>query len=156
MKPAQRQLLNIRFSSKTPPRHSPTDELGLPLSPPWSVHALINSYSSPTLSDSTLLKMYDSAALVPPAADTREFREVKREMEDLVRLVEAVRTAPQEPMEGEGEGPADGRVWPSAKGLALEDVVDPDEALPSGRELLEHAQRTRNGCYLVDRAQAKT
>ena len=146
---------NVRFFSKTTLYTSPTtDELGLPLSPPWSVHALINSYPSPTLSDAALTKLYDSAALLPPTAGTHELREVKREMEDLVRLVEAVKIAPIEPIEG--EGPPDGRVWPSDRGIVLEDVVVPDETLPSGRELLKHTQRTENGYYLVDKVTTKT
>lgn len=76
-------------------------------------------------------------------------------MEDLVRLVEAVKLAPSEPTAG--ERPPDGRVWPSDRGIALEDVVAPeDETLPSGRELLKHAQRTENGYYLVDKTKTKT
>jgi Asp-tRNA(Asn)/Glu-tRNA(Gln) amidotransferase C subunit len=139
--------------SRLPPRPSSTDDLGLPLSPTWSVHELISSYPSPTLSDATLKKLYDSAALLPPNEDTHEFEEVKREMEDLVRLVEAVKMAPKDPKET--EGPPDGRVWPSDRGIILEDVVKSEENLPSGHELLKHAQRTENGYYLVDRASTK-
>lgn len=144
---------STRFSSRLPP---PTDDLGLPLSPTWSVHKLIGSYPSPTLSDATLRRLYDSAALLAPKSDTHAFEEVKKEMEDLIRLVEAVKMAPGD---DDAKGPPpDGRVWPSGRGIIpLEDIVESEETkLPSGRELLKHAPRTVNGYYLVDRASTKT
>ena len=76
-------------------------ELGLSLSPPWSVHAtvrpwshtcaLINSHKFPA-SNATLTHLHDLVALVPPAEGTPRFEEPKRE--GLVRLVDAVRVAP--------------------------------------------------------------
>lgn len=143
-----------QFSSKIPSSPSSTDVLGLPLSPPWSVHALIGSYPSPTFSDATLRKLYDSAALLPPEADPNVFAAVKEEMADLVGLVEAVKMAPDELVGVEGL--PDGRIWSGGTVLVPEDVKLEKAALPSGQDLLKHAKRTDNGYYLVDRAQGKT
>ena len=152
------QIRYVRFSSSKPPRPSlPTDELGLPLSPPWSVHALINSYKSPALSNAALTHLHDLAALIPPAEGTPRFEELKRELEDLLRLVEAVRVAPDETKSL--EGPPDGRVWPNGRGIVLEDAGkqqgESSRAPPSGRELLEHAERSMDGFYLVDSTRMK-
>jgi hypothetical protein len=163
----QRNISYASSSSNKPPLVIPlTDDLGLPLTPPWSVHALINSYPSPTLSNATLTRLHDLAALVPPAEGTPEFEQLKQEMEDLVRLVEAVRVAPEHPEHGTaGEGPPDGRVWPKGRGIVVEpecagldggkDKPGDGESAPSGRELMKHAQRTKAGFYLVDSARTK-
>jgi len=94
-------------------------------------------------------------------------------MEDLIKLVEAVRSAPTAPaieicdhveiskkMAGwQQEGPPDGRVWPNGWGMNLEENGDnmaTAEDLPVGRELLKEAKRTKDGFYVVDSTKKKT
>ncbi|GJJ07677.1 hypothetical protein Clacol_001882 [Clathrus columnatus] len=138
------------------------DELGLPKAPTWSVHELLNSYPPIELSDETLTRLHTTAALFPPEKDSSEFKELKNQMEDLIRLVEAVRVAPlpftdspdvQKPH-------LDGRIWPEERGLNLHEfnnkVEEQDNTCPpEGRKLLERASRHTNGFYLVDSSQVK-
>ncbi|KAF8529255.1 hypothetical protein BU17DRAFT_36905 [Hysterangium stoloniferum] len=143
-----------KTSNETPSKDFPpeVDQYCVPITPTWSVHQLINSYPSPELSDASLTRLYALAALVPPEPGTSHFTKVKREMGDLVRLIEAVRMAPLA-----------GRVYSSAWsiGAAAQDGPPPAADLqgrressgtlpPSGRELLKHAKRANDGYYVVD------
>ncbi|KAF8583950.1 hypothetical protein K439DRAFT_1258801, partial [Ramaria rubella] len=131
-----------------------TDELGLPLSPSWSVHALISSYPSPRLTSATVTQLHKIAALIPPEEDTADFKELKAEMEDLVRLVEAVRMAPNDV--NKADGPSDGIVRSQDKEVELRGARNEiDGSPPFGRELLKHTRRTEDGYYLVDSSRSK-
>jgi len=54
--------------------------------------------------------------LIPPTEGTQEHEKLTREMEELVRLVEAVKLKEI----GHGEGVPDGRVWAGGKGIRLD------------------------------------
>ncbi|KAG7449404.1 uncharacterized protein BT62DRAFT_945640 [Guyanagaster necrorhizus] len=116
-----------------------TDEFGIPLKPTWSVNELLSSYPTPTISPATLIHLHDLAALIPPEEGSKKFDKVKGELEELVRLVEAVKLV-------------------DTKGVDLDAATErmdnrqlnapPLDA--SGRSLLKHAARTVDGFYVVD------
>ncbi|KIJ26969.1 hypothetical protein M422DRAFT_37979, partial [Sphaerobolus stellatus SS14] len=124
------------------------------------------SYPSPTLSNETLLKLHSLAALVPPEEGTPEFATLKEEVEDLVRVVEAVRVAPdsesavdvREQKEGV-PSPTDARIWPKDVGVRFQDEKDLKEfeesGPPKGRELLKLSERTKGEFYVVDSSKMK-
>ncbi|KAI5122175.1 hypothetical protein M0805_007072 [Coniferiporia weirii] len=134
----------------------------VPTTPTWSVHALISSYPRPSIAPATLKKLHELAALVPPVEGTAAHTRMQRELEEMVRLVEAVKLVDARQAstgndgEGEGEEEAipDGRIWPEGEGMALSSntraVEFPDAEVESGRELLKYAARTQDGFYVVE------
>ncbi|GLB33511.1 hypothetical protein LshimejAT787_0103950 [Lyophyllum shimeji] len=119
-----------------------TDEHGIPVKPTWSVHELLSSYPEPTLSSSTLARLHKLSALNPPAEGTPEHARLKEEMEEIIRLVEAVKLV------------ATHGVQPTSH--LSKDEKSPNPGLPLlereafGQELLQHAARTSGGFYVVD------
>ncbi|KII95891.1 hypothetical protein PLICRDRAFT_78507, partial [Plicaturopsis crispa FD-325 SS-3] len=122
-----------------------TDSLGIPLQPTWSVHDLLSSYPTPTITPATFKRLHELSALIPPAEGTVEHDSLKRELEELIKLVEAVKLVQ---LDDEG-GVPDGRIWAQGTGLQFVDH-DEHEDGESGRALLRHAARTEEGLYLVD------
>ncbi|KAG6899771.1 hypothetical protein C0993_006997 [Termitomyces sp. T159_Od127] len=114
-----------------------TDEYGIPLKPTWSVHELLSSYPKPTLSSATLTRLHKLSALQPPEEGSIEQEKLKGEMEELIRLVEAVKLV-------DTQG-----VHPTTFELQNQQAI-PSEDEPSGRLLLQDATRTLNGFYVVD------
>lgn len=116
-----------------------TDACGIPVKPTWSIHELLSSYPSPTLSSATLTRLHELSALVPPAEGTPEHAKLKKELEEFVRLVEAVRLVNTDGVEVVG-----GREYTDGPGFDTpkEDV--------SGRALLHHASLTKDGFYVVE------
>lgn len=130
-----------------------TDACGIPLAPTWSVNALLSSYPTPTIAPATLQKLHALSALVPPAEGTLEHERLTKEMEGLVRLVEAVKLV-DVGEQGSREGVPDGRVWKEGTGIALE-REDPPVDEVHGRELLRWAAHTEDGMYVVDADRAR-
>jgi len=105
------------------------------------------------------------AALVPPEKGTEGFDKLKKELEDLVRVVEAVRVASGVEnggaivAEGNEKGMADGRIWPKDHGVVFQDEEELDRkgttTPPQGRELLELTRRTKGEFYVVDSSKSK-
>lgn len=132
------------------------DAHGIPIRPTWSVNELLSSYPKPSISPSTLKKLHELSALTPPAEGTEEHKQLTLEMENLVKLVEAVKLVDTNDVDeisvSEGEAIPDGRIWPEGTGIDLEAGAarhsDADE--PSGQSLLQHAERTESGLYVVD------
>jgi len=89
---------------------------GIPTQPSWSVNALLSSCPTPTISAATIKHLHQLSALIPPTEGTQEHEKLTREMEELVRLVEAVKLKEI----GHGEGVPDGRVWAGGKGIRLD------------------------------------
>ncbi|TFK27108.1 hypothetical protein FA15DRAFT_666848 [Coprinopsis marcescibilis] len=123
-----------------------TDELGVPLKPTWSVNELLRSYPSPKIAPDTLKKLHGLSALVPPQEGTLEHLKVTQDLEEMVRLVEAVRLVDTEKVAvAERSGPED---------LDRQLYGDPDFERNSekerGQDLLKHAARTANGFYVVE------
>jgi hypothetical protein len=60
----------------------------------WSVRQLLASYPMPRISAEKLARMHVLSGLEMPEEGSEEYNKIKAEMENLVRLVEAVRLAP--------------------------------------------------------------
>lgn len=121
------------------------DELGIPLRSTWSVNTLLSSYPSPKLAPETLKKLYQLSALVPPEQGSPEHVKVTRDLEEMIRLVEAVKLV-------------DTNGTTVETGLEREDMDrklygNPDEQRAQevhGQALLKLASRTVNGYYVVE------
>ncbi|KAF8211436.1 hypothetical protein K438DRAFT_1425502, partial [Mycena galopus ATCC 62051] len=120
-----------------------TDSCGIPLRPTWSVNELLSSYPTPSLAPETLKHLHTLSALIPPKEGTTGYRKLKTELEELIRLVEAVKMVDTE---GVGVFERDDPSKQAAAELDVEHKLSPD----SGRPLLKHAARTRDGFYIVD------
>ncbi|KJA24595.1 hypothetical protein HYPSUDRAFT_38652 [Hypholoma sublateritium FD-334 SS-4] len=118
-----------------------TDSCGLPIQPTWSVYELLSSYPSPTLSTNTIVQLYELSALMCPKVDTPQFKFIKEELEDMVRLVEAVKLVDTSGISVKGRGEEEDS-----------DLNTPhsDNLAESGKVLLKHASRAKDGFYIVD------
>jgi hypothetical protein len=126
-----------------------TDECGIPRRPTWSVGALLSSYPKPSIAPDTLKRLHSLSALIPPEEGSPEHAQLTREMEDLVSLVEAVRLVDVDPAEAAAAGPVpDGRIWAKGAGMQLDHGQDRESV--DGRALLQHAERTASGLYVVE------
>lgn len=128
----------------------------VPEKPTWSVHDLLSSYPRPSISPATLKKLHELSALLPPEEGTEAHIRMRQELEELVRLVEAVKLVDTSDV-GEAvgdEGIPDGRVWPDDQGMVLSsntrEVEFEDKEGETGTELLKHAAVTKNGLYVVE------
>ena len=84
---------------------------------------------------------------------TQEHVKLTREMEGLVKLVEAVKLVDTSSVQSGSDIPVpDGRIWEEGKGIELDQRIEykhsPVE--PSGRDLLRYSSRVRDGLYIVD------
>ncbi|TFK74479.1 hypothetical protein BDN72DRAFT_833406 [Pluteus cervinus] len=120
-----------------------TDSCGIPLRPSWSVHELLSSYAKPTLSTETLKHIHDLSALIPPAEGTEGYARLKRELEELIRLVEAVKLVDTTDVVIQGR-----REVEDADRKIPVDFVEKSDAY--GAALLKNAARTKDGFYVVD------
>lgn len=127
----------------------------IPTQRTWSVNDLLSSYPKPTISSATLDHIHTLSALVPPREGSPERKKLAEELEDLVKLVEAVKLADSSLLErtrSEETDIPDGRVWAEDKGI---DITTPHEQ-PSGKEtvtgraLLDYASRTADSLYVVE------
>ncbi|CAL1701546.1 unnamed protein product [Somion occarium] len=161
IKPRYKALNNRRCPNFPHRLHSTTkspvdtDAHGIPVRPTWSVNQLLTSYPKPTISPSTLERLHVLSALVPPAEGTEEHKQLSAEMENLVKLVEAVKLVDTSGVDktrlSKSESVPDGRIWAEGTGIDLSGEVSVSETeSPSGRVLLNHAARTENGMYVVD------
>jgi hypothetical protein len=125
-----------------------TDKTGIPFKPTWSVRALLESYPKPSISADALDKLHRLSAINPPERGTPKHFKLTAEMEDLIKLVEAVRIPELTPEEREG-GIPDGRIWAHDQGIELTSDMDFEDRV-DGRTLLKHAAKTENGMYVVE------
>lgn len=137
-----------------PPRPSiatSINEFGVPVNPTWSVRELLDSYPPPTIEDATFEKIHRLSALVPPKEGTDERRVLKKELEDLVKLVNAVRMA-EVPKDKEDGRVPDGRIYPIPRDVGLDEattVEEEGEGQPNGRELLRHSRISKGTAYVL-------
>jgi len=131
-----------------------TDSCGIPIKPTWSVNDLLSSYPTPAISSATIKHLHKLSALIPPAEGTPEHEILTRELEELVRLVEAVKLVALKDIT-EDEGVPDGRVWAEGTGIRLDQGSGADDAVPLGGSLLQHAARTSEGLYVTDAHKAR-
>jgi hypothetical protein len=116
------------------------DSCGIPVQPTWSVHRLLESYTSPKLSSTTIDWLYELSALVPPKQHTLQYEEVKKELEDMVKLVEGVKQVNTHgiSLAGGGEKEDGDRIQQNSQFKG-----------EHGQTLLRYAARTENGLYAV-------
>jgi hypothetical protein len=123
------------------------------------VNSFLSSLPTPNLSDEQFVHLYSLAALTPPAKGTAEFTDKKKQLLELIRLVEGVRdNATSERHTIQDEIP-DGRIWPENQGMDLDwerDIknVIKDAESEKKPKLLELAQKKHlAGYYSVHRQQ---
>ena len=128
-----------------------TDEHGIPVRPTWSVNELLSSYPKPTISPATLKHLHTLSALIPPEEGSLEHTKLTEEMQDLVKLVEAVKLVNTDSVD-DGNGVPDGRIWAEGTGIDLDAELSPtDENEVQGRDLLKYAKNvSQEGLYLID------
>jgi hypothetical protein len=149
--------LNSSLSSKHALRTEvETDEHGIPVRPTWSVNELLSSYPKPTISPATLKHLHTLSALIPPEEGSPEHAKLTEEMQDLVKLVEAVKLVNTDSVD-DGNGVPDGRIWAEGTGIDLDAEPTPtDENGAQGRSLLKHAKNVSpEGLYLIDSDRSK-
>ncbi|KAF9495742.1 hypothetical protein BDN71DRAFT_1447191 [Pleurotus eryngii] len=120
-----------------------TDSLGIPLRPTWSVNDLLSSYPTPSVNRAELEQLHQLSALKMPEKDSGEYHKLKSDLEEFVRLVEAVKL-----VDTEGVELAEAVV--SADTPPEGDLEETQEHTPRGRELLEYAHRVKEEFYVVD------
>ena len=117
------------------------DSCGIPVQPTWSVHQLIDSYEAPKLSSAAIDRLYELSALAPPKKHTLEYEKVKKDLEDVVKLVEAVKQVNTNGVSLTGRG---------EKEDGDRTQQNPQFGGEHGQTLLKYAARTENGLYAVD------
>ena len=148
------RLVKLNFSlspNRTRPTDFETGEDGIPVRPTWSVDELLSSYPKPTISPATLKHLHTLSALIPPEEGSPEHSKLTEEMQDLAKLVEAVKLVNTDSAD-DGNGIPDGRIWAEGTGIDLDDESIPvDENEVQGRNLLKYAKNVSpEGLYLVD------
>lgn len=142
--------------SQRGPEPIEADDCAIPLKPTWSVDDLLSSYPRPTISSSALRRLHVLSALTPPEEGTSAHSRLTRELEDLVRLVESVRSFNAPGASNTVDTTLDSRVRAEGTGIDLQKVPpgDRDLAALDPVELLSRASRTESGFYVVhsDRA----
>jgi len=150
-----------RLSSSLSSKHTlraevETDEHGIPVHPTWSVNELLSSYPKPTISPATLKHLHTLSALIPPEEGSPEHAKLTEEMQDLVKLVEAVKLVNTDSVD-DGNGIPDGRIWAEGTGIDLDAEPAPvDENEVQGRDLLKYSKNvSKEGLYLIDSDRTK-
>ena len=89
---------------------------------------------------------------MPPAESAPEHAKLTREMEELVRVVEALKPVDVSGVTEQGSV-LDRRIWASGEGVLLDAeafATSGDANTAEGRALLTHASRTMDGLYVVE------
>jgi hypothetical protein len=152
------RLSQTHSKSYTASSKPQTDSCGIPLHPTWSVNDLLSSYPTPTITSSTLKRLHELSALIPPEEGTAEHDSLKRELENLIKLVEAVKLVSlgDNPggISGEKQIP-DGRLCAEGTGMRSMRVPAEVDGEVTGSALLRFANRTSDGLYVVDADRTK-
>ena len=153
---AKAKLNSSLSSNRTLRTDVETDEYGIPVHPTWSVNDLLSSYPKPTISPATLKHLHALSALIPPEEGSPEHAKLTEEMQDLVKLVEAVKLVNTDSV-NDGNGIPDGRIWAEGTGIDLDAEPFPmDENEVRGRDLLRYSKNVSlEGLYLVDSDRSK-
>lgn len=142
-----RPSIRLEDSSKPSSHVSPVDEMSSfeeMTAPTWSVHELLSTYPAPKLSPAVLSKLHKLSALKAPEEGSDAFTKLQREMEELIRLVEAVKLVDTTGID------SDGRIWPHGRGITLEETQNAEPNTVEEGNLLKHAAKSANGLYVVD------
>lgn len=117
------------------------EDCGVPEKPTWSVQELLSSYPQPTMSPAMLTRLHRLSALIPPEEGTKEHQVIKRELEDMIRLVEAVKLVDTGEVR-DNHTESDER--------SIDTDIPLSGLTPGGKAILKHASRTQDGYYVVD------
>ena len=139
-------LIRVARRALIQTRQVGTDACGIPLRPTWSLRELLSSYPSPSLSPATFQRLHESSALIPPTEGTPEYDTTKKELDELVRLVEAVKLVKVD--HPTNSSIPDGRVCAEDTGIPL--TKEPLDEGSQGTKLLHYANRTLEGMYVVE------
>ncbi|PPQ92357.1 hypothetical protein CVT25_008708 [Psilocybe cyanescens] len=120
-----------------------TDSCGIPLQPTWSLNHLLSSYPLPGLSSATVNRLYELSALIPPREGTKQYETVKADLEEMVKLVEAVRLVNTSSVSITGRGEKEDADRQTS-------AVEQSQSGEVGQELLKHASQTTGRFYVVD------
>ncbi|TFY76396.1 hypothetical protein EWM64_g7617 [Hericium alpestre] len=130
-----------------------TDDCAIPLKPTWSVDELLSSYPRPTISSKTLDHLHRLSALIPPEEGSKARQELTAQLEDMVKLVEAVKLvdARESVPDSSVDAIPDGRIWAENTGIDLQEFPGAaEEEVLEQQQLLSYAARTENDLYIVD------
>jgi Asp-tRNA(Asn)/Glu-tRNA(Gln) amidotransferase C subunit len=128
------------------------DDTCVPLAPTWRVSALIEEArrSGPELTTERLRRLLELSALQVPQ-DEAQLEKLRLEMQELVNLVDAVRSAPLPPHLASLTLP-DARIWPEGQVQSLDEAPAHDDS-PSGvltrEQLLGNAKRVERDQFVV-------
>ena len=163
---------------RIPQTDVPVDEDGIPLSPPYSIRSLLSSLPAPVLSDKQFVHLHTLSSLHPPPAGSAEYSNKKAQLEEMIRLVEAVRIQPDCQDAARDGAIPDGRIWPepganpdspdsshdTAAGISLDWTTvrrsrkDVEKAFldvgEGGKDLLKLASKQTVGYYTAPRRQS--
>lgn len=106
----------------------------------------MSSYPSPSLSPATFHRLHELSALIPPKEGTPEYDITKKELDELVRLVEAVKLVNVD--HPTDSSIPDGRIWAEGSGIPL--TKEPLDGDVQGTRLLDYANRTLENMYVVE------
>lgn len=121
--------------------HKDSDSCGIPLQPTWSVNELLSSYPSPKLSPATINRLYELSALQHPEESTPYYESLKSDLEDLIKLVEAVRLVDTTGIKVSGRDERQDADRRPSQGTSSEE---------NGQALLKYASQTSENYYVVD------
>ncbi|KAA1466082.1 hypothetical protein DENSPDRAFT_855880 [Dentipellis sp. KUC8613] len=153
---ASRTAFRLCSSARISKKHRPafdTDDCALPRNPTWSVDELLSSYPKPTIDSKTLDHLRRLSALTPPEEGSEARQQLTQQLEDLVKLVEAVKMVDTRSLAStEGTSIPDGRIWAEGAGIEIQGSPRSQEEgdVLDQAKLLSYAARTENGLYLVD------
>ena len=121
------------------------DEDGIPVRPTWSINSLLSFYPKPTISPATLKHLHTLSALIPPEEGSSEHERLTGEMQELVKLIEAVKLINTNSLGG-GDGIPNGRIWVEGTGIDPDAEPTPvDKKEVQGRDLLKFAKNVSPG-----------
>ncbi|QRV87841.1 hypothetical protein RhiJN_15859 [Ceratobasidium sp. AG-Ba] len=148
---AKRTLFNAVPIRKNTTHAIPEDIV--PGRPTWSVRQLLATYPAPSLSPEIFARLHRLAALQTPAPDSSEFRSLHLELQELLRLVEAVKLVDISALGGaEQTDIPDSRIWAKERSTDL-DAPRPEHLDEShGKALLRHASKHVDEQYIVETA----
>lgn len=100
--------------------------------------------------------MHALSALIPPEEGSPEHAKLTEEMQDLIKLVEAVKLVDTDSV-GDKNGIPDGRIWAEGTGIDLDaEPIPADENEVRGRDLLKYSKNVSpDGLYLIDSDRSK-
>jgi len=124
-----------------------TDDDGIPIRPTWSINQLLSSHHKLTMPPATMKRLHSLSVSIPPEEGS-EHAKLTEEMQDLVKLVEAVKPVNTGSVD-DRNGIPDERIWAESTGIGLDAELDDNEV--QDRDLLK--LRAKNVCseglYLV-------